>query len=164
MKRLFRKDRRFRKRLAKTKERIVKTIQLLNATTLQQMSEEKKKKENEKMISADEKPTKNVKMKRIMKKKFSKEKENFDTMMFEIADVKNSNAVTFIKYYINDTTTISSNFTKFFFEFENFLKKKDATQTHEKKQKKKKEFEEERERKLQEDEEKRQMNEFLFFI
>ena len=33
-------------------------------------------------------------------------------MMFEIVDVKNSNAVTFIKYYINDTTTISSSFTR----------------------------------------------------
>ena len=64
------------------------------------------------MISADEKPTKNVKMKRIMKEKFSKKKENFDTMMFEIADVKDSNAVTFMKYYIDNTTTISNNFTK----------------------------------------------------
>ena len=33
-------------------------------------------------------------------------------MMFEIVDVKNSNAMIFIKYYINDTMTISSSFTK----------------------------------------------------
>ena len=64
------------------------------------------------MINVGEKPTKNVKMKRIMKKKFSKEKDNFDTIMFEIADVKNSNAVIFMKYHINDTTTISNNFMK----------------------------------------------------
>ena len=34
-------------------------------------------------------------------------------MMFGIVDVKNSNAEIFMKYYIDDTTTISSNFTKF---------------------------------------------------
>ena len=76
------------------------------------MSEKKKKKENEKMISADEKSTKNVKIKRIMKKKFSKKEKDLDIMMFKIVDVKNSNAMTFIKYHIDDTTTISSNFTK----------------------------------------------------
>ena len=57
--------------------------------------------------------------------------------MFEIVNVKNSNAETFIKYHINDITTISNNFTKFFFEFEDFLKKENATQTHKKEQKKK---------------------------
>ena len=76
------------------------------------MSEEKKEKKNKKMINVDEKSTKDVKMKRIIKKKFSKKKENLDTMMFEIVDVKNSNAVIFMKYYIDDTTTISSSFTK----------------------------------------------------
>ena len=76
------------------------------------MSEKEKKKKNEKMISVGEKLTENVKMKKIVKKKFSKKEENLDTIMFEVVDVKNSNAVTFIKYYINDTTTISSNFTK----------------------------------------------------
>ena len=64
------------------------------------------------MISVDEKSTKNVKMKKVVKKKISKKKENFDTMIFEIVDVKNSDAVTFIKYHINDTTTISNNFMK----------------------------------------------------
>ena len=56
--------------------------------------------------------------------------------MFDVVDVKNSNVKIFIKYYIDNTTTISSNFTKIFFEFENFLKKESAAQTHEKKQKK----------------------------
>ena len=64
------------------------------------------------MINVGEESAENVKMKKIMKKKFSKKKENFDIIMFEVVDVKNSNAVTFIKYHINDTTTISDNFTK----------------------------------------------------
>ena len=98
----------------------------------------RKKKKNEKMINVDEKSTKNVKIKRIIEKEFSKEKKNFDTMIFEIVDVKDSNAKTFIKYYINDTTTISNCFTKIFFEFKNFLKKESTTQMHEKEQKRKK--------------------------
>ena len=76
------------------------------------MSEKKKKEENEEMISAGEKPAEDVKIKRIIKKKFSKKEKNLDTMMFEIVDVKNSNAVILMKYYINDTITISSSFTK----------------------------------------------------
>ena len=64
------------------------------------------------MINVDEKSAENVKMKKIIKKKFSEEKKNLDTIMFEIVDVKNSNAMIFIKYHINDTTTISSSFTK----------------------------------------------------
>ena len=75
-------------------------------------------------------------MKKIIEKKFLKKKKNFDIIMFKIVDVKNSNAKFYIKYYINDTTTISNSFMKFFFEFENFLKEKNATQAHEKKQKK----------------------------
>ena len=78
------------------------------------------------MINVDEKPAKNVKMKKIVEKKFLKKKKNFDTMMFDAIDVKNSNAMIFMKYYIDDTITTSSNFTKSFFEFENFLKKKSA--------------------------------------
>ena len=58
--------------------------------------------------------------------------------MFDIVNVKNSNAKIFIKYYIDDTITISSNFTKFFFEFKSFLKEESAAQTYEKEQKKKK--------------------------
>ena len=64
------------------------------------------------MINVDEKSAKNVKMKKIMKEKSSKKKENFNTMMFGIVDVKDSNAVIFIKYHIDDTTTISSSSTK----------------------------------------------------
>ena len=75
------------------------------------MSEGEKEEKNEKMINAGEEPTEDVEMKRIMKKKFS-EKEYFDRMIFEIVDMKNSNAVTFMKYHIDDTTTISSSFTK----------------------------------------------------
>ena len=63
------------------------------------------------MINANEKSAKNVKMKRIIKKKFSKKKD-LDTMMFEVVDVKNSNIMTFMKYHIDDMTTISSSFTK----------------------------------------------------
>ena len=76
------------------------------------MSEEEKKEKNEKIISVGEKSTRNVEMKKIMKKKFSKKKKNLDTIMFEIVDVKDSNAETFMKYHINDTMTISSSFTK----------------------------------------------------
>ena len=75
------------------------------------MSEKKKEKKNEKMISVGEESAKDVKMKRIVKKKFSK-KKNFDTMMFEVADVKDPNAMIFMKYHIDDTTTILSSFTK----------------------------------------------------
>ena len=77
-----------------------------------------------------------MKMKKIIKKRFSKKEKNFDTMMFEIVDVKNSNTKIFIKYYIDDTTTISNSFTKFSFKFEKILKEKSAAQTHEKEQKK----------------------------
>ena len=75
------------------------------------MSEEEKEEKDEKMISVGEESTEDVKMERIVKKKFSK-KEDLDTMMFGDADVKNSNAVTFMKYHIDDTTTISSSFTE----------------------------------------------------
>ena len=64
------------------------------------------------MINADEKSAKNVKMKKIIKKESLKKEENFDTIMFEIVDVKNSNAMIFMKYHIDDTTTISSSFRK----------------------------------------------------
>ena len=89
----------------------------------------KKKKQNEKVINVDEKLTKDIKIKKIVERKFLKKKENFDTMMFDVVDVKNSNAMIFVKYHIDDTTTISSSFMTFFFEFRNFLKEKGATQT-----------------------------------
>ena len=75
------------------------------------MNKKKEEEKNEKMINVGEEPAEDVKMKRIVKKKFSK-KKNLDTIMFEIVDVKDSNAVTFIKYHINDTITISNSFTK----------------------------------------------------
>ena len=112
MRRLFRKNRRFRKRLAEAEGRIAEAIQLLNAAALQQMSEEEKEEKNEEMISAGEEPAEDVKMKKIVKEKFSKEKENLDTMMFEIVDVENPNAVIFMKYHIDDTMTTSGSFTK----------------------------------------------------
>ena len=75
------------------------------------MSEEEKEEKNEKMISAGEESAENVKMEGIVKKKSSKEKD-LDTMMFGSADVKNPNAVTLMKYHIDDTTTTSGSFTK----------------------------------------------------
>ena len=88
-----------------------------------------KKKKNEEMINFDKKSTKNVKMKKIIEKEFLKKKENFDTIIFDVVNVKNSNAEIFMKYYIDNTTTISSSFTKFSFKFKNFLKKESAIQT-----------------------------------
>ena len=60
--------------------------------------------------------------------------------MFEIVDMKNLNVEIFMKYHINDTTTISNNFTK-------------------KKNSKKNENES-----LEKTKKKRQMNKFLFFV
>ena len=111
MKRFFWENRRLRERLAEAEGRVVETIQLLNAAALQQMNEGEKEEENEKMISVDEESAEDVEMEKIVKEKFSEE-ENLDTIMFEIVDVKDSDAVIFMKYYINDTTTISSSFTK----------------------------------------------------
>ena len=111
-------------------------IQLFNATTLQQMNERKKEKKDKKMISVGEKSAKNVKIKEIIEKKILKKKENSDTIMFGVVDVKNLNTMIFMKYHIDDTTTMSNNFTKFSFEFENLLKKENAAQTRKKKEKK----------------------------
>ena len=94
------------------------------------------KQKNKKMINVNEKSTKDIKMKRIVEKIFLKKKENFNIIIFKIVDLKSSNAEIFLKYHIDDTITISSNFTKFFFEFENFSKEEDAAQTHKKEQKK----------------------------
>ena len=43
MRQFLRKNRRFRERLTKTKERIIEIIQLLNTAALQQMNEKKRK-------------------------------------------------------------------------------------------------------------------------
>ena len=106
-----------------------------------------------------------MKMKKIIKKKFSKKKKNLDIIIFEIVDVKNSNAKIFMKYYIDDTTTISNNFTKFFFKFENFLKKDNATQTQKKEQKEKKNSKKKtKTRASRRRRRRKQMSEFLYFI
>ena len=97
-----------------------------------------KEKKNEKMINVGKKSTKNVKIKKIIKEKFLKKKKNLHTIIFDVINVKNWNAVTVIKYHIDDTIMISRSFTKFSFEFENLSEKKHATQTQKKKQKKKK--------------------------
>ena len=72
------------------------------------------------MINVDEKSTKDVKIKKIIEKRFLKKKKNSDITIFDVVDVKNSNAKIFMKYYIDDTTTISSNFIKFFFNLKFF--------------------------------------------
>ena len=76
------------------------------------MSEGKEEKKNVKMISAGEEPTEDVKMKKVVKEKFSKKEEDLDTMMFETVNVKDPNTVTLMKYHIDDTTTTSGSFTK----------------------------------------------------
>ena len=121
MRRFQRKNRLLRKRLTKTKEQIVKTISLFSAATLQQMNEEKKK-EKKLTINADEKSAK-MNMKKLVKKKFEKKKENSRYTMFEDLVVKNSNARTSMKHHINDTTSFSNIIENFSFEFENFSKK-----------------------------------------
>ena len=123
MKRFQRKNRFLRKRLTKTKERIVETIFLFSAATLQQMNEKEKKEKKKNTINADEKSAK-MNMKELMKKKFEKKKENFRYVMFEDLVVKNSNMRTSAKYYINDTTSFSNIIENFLCEFENVLKKK----------------------------------------
>ena len=90
------------------------------------MNEEKKEKKKEKKkkntINADEKSAK-MNMKKLVKKKFEKKKENFRYVMFEDLVVKNSNVRTSAKYYIDDTTSFLNVIENFSFEFENVLKK-----------------------------------------
>ena len=74
-------------------------------------------------INVDEKSTK-MNMKKLVKKKFEKKKENSRYMMFEDLVVKNSNARISAKHYIDDTTSFSSVIENFSFKFKNFLKKK----------------------------------------
>ena len=88
-------------------------------------------------MNIDEKSTKNVKIKKIIEKNFSKKKKDLNTI-FEIVNVKNLITRTFMIYHIDNTIIISNIITKFFFKFENFLKKADATQTKMKKKKFKK--------------------------
>ena len=106
------------------------------------------------MINVDEKSAKDVKIKRIVENEFLKKKEDFDIIIFEIVDVKNSNAEISIKYHIDNTTTTSSSFTKFFFRIRKlFIERErgeDASAGEKVKEKEK--FERKRERKLRKDE------------
>ena len=122
MKQFQRKNRFFRKRLTKTKERTVETIFLLNAATLQQMNEEKKKKKKKNTIDVDEKSAK-INMKKLVKKKFKKKKKNFRYVMFEDFVVKNSNVRASAKYHIDDTTSFLNVIENFSFKFENISEK-----------------------------------------
>ena len=63
-------------------------------------------------------------MKKLVKKKFEKKKENFRYIMFEDFVVKNSNARTSAKHYIDDTTSFSNVIKNFSFKFQNFSKRK----------------------------------------
>ena len=82
----------------------------------------KKKEKKKNTINADEKSAK-MNMKKFMKKKFEKKKENFRYVMFEDFVVKNSNARISTKYHINDTTSFSNIIENFSFKFENVSKK-----------------------------------------
>ena len=62
-------------------------------------------------------------MKKLVKKKFEKKKENFRYVMFENLVVKNSNVRASAKHHINDMTSSSNVIKNFSFEFENFSKK-----------------------------------------
>ena len=123
MKQFQQKNRFLRKRLTKTKEQTVETIFLFNAATLQQMNEEKKEKKKKKnTINADEKSAK-MNMKKLVKKKFEKKKENSRYVMFEDLVIKNSNVQISAKYYIDDTTSSSNVIENFSFKFENVSEK-----------------------------------------
>ena len=84
------------------------------------MNKKKEKKKN--TINADEKLTK-TNMKKFVKKKFEKKKENFSYIMFEDLVVKNLNARVLTKHHINNTTSFSNIIENFSFEFENVLKR-----------------------------------------
>ena len=90
---------------------------MLSAATLQQMNEKKKKKRKN-IINADKKSAK-INMKKLVKKKFEKKKENSRYMMFEDLVVKNSNARVSTKHHINDTILFLSVIENFSFDFEN---------------------------------------------
>ena len=62
-------------------------------------------------------------IKELVKKKFEKKKKNSRYMMFEDLVVKNSNARTSAKHYINDTTSFSSVIENFSFKSENISEK-----------------------------------------
>ena len=86
------------------------------------MNEEKKEKKKKNTINADEKSAK-MNMRKLVKKKFEKKKENLRYVMFEDLVVKNSNMQTSAKYHIDDTMSSSNIIENFSFKFENVLKK-----------------------------------------
>ena len=82
----------------------------------------KRRRKNKKIVNIDEQSTKNVKIKKIIEKKFSKKKINSDMIMFEDINVRKLNVQTFIMFYINDTTSFANIFiSKSLLEFENSL-------------------------------------------
>ena len=85
-------------------------------TAANEWKKEKKKKKN--TINADEKSAK-MNMKKLIKNRFKKKKENFWYIMFENLVVKNLNVRTFAKHYINDTTSSSNIIENFSFKFKN---------------------------------------------
>ena len=79
-------------------------------------------KEKKNTINADEKSAK-MNMRKLMKKRFEKKKENSRYIMFEDLVVKNSNARISAKYHINNTMSFSNIIENFSFKFENVLKR-----------------------------------------
>ena len=71
-------------------------------------------------------------------KKFSKRKRNSNTMIFENLNVKNSKTRSSTTYYTDNTISLLKIIiSKYLFNFESFLEKKDEKQTKEKALKKK---------------------------
>ena len=94
------------------------------------MNEKENEKKNKNIINSDEKSTKNIKMKKIIKKRFSRKKENLNIIIFDDVNMKNANAQTFMIFCIDNTTTTSNIIMKFSFEFESLKKKENPTQTN----------------------------------
>ena len=117
------------------------------------------------MINVDEKLTKNVKMKKIVEKRFSKKKKNSDTMMLEIVNMKNSNAKSFYKISHRWHDYDFKQLHEIFFRIREFFKERERGAEAREKVKKKIEKERERELSREEEEEDKWMNFFyLTFI
>lgn len=56
------------------------------------MNKEQKKEKNKNTINVDEEPTKNVNIKKLVKKKFEKKNENSQIIIIKDLDVKNLTA------------------------------------------------------------------------
>ena len=69
-------------------------------------------------------------MKKLIEKKFLKKKINLNIMIFEDVNIKNSNARTFIIFYINNTISFASILiSKLLFKVKSFLKIKSGVST-----------------------------------